>query len=88
MATDDETPTPNAAQQLVTQLRGMWQKMPRLARAGAIGVVVVLLGFVLWTTLGASAPSWQPVAQEMTPEDASELSSVLAGRGIPARAGY
>ena len=51
MATDDEPPNQNQAQQLASQLRGLWQKMPKLARLGAIGVVVVVLGAVLWMTL-------------------------------------
>jgi flagellar M-ring protein FliF len=84
---DDDTPTSNTAQQLVSQLRGLWQKMPRLARLGGVAVIVVVLGAVLWTTFGTTTESWQAVARELPPEDASELSTLLAGRGIPQRIG-
>ncbi len=72
---------------LRTQLRAIWHKMPKLARAAAGAGIALVLGAVLWMSLSGSGAPWQAVTQEMTPEDASELSTVLAGRGIPQRIG-
>ncbi len=84
----DEAPPPTTpTRELGSQLRTQWQRMPRTARLGGVVVAAVVLGLVAWTALRAGDESWKEVATAMPPEDAAELSSVLAGRGIPQRIG-
>lgn len=81
-------PNPNSsasAQQIVTQLRGLWARMPRLARLGAVVAIAVVVGAVAWTSLAPGGEPWVAVSTSMPAEDAAELSAVLSGRGIPHR---
>lgn len=82
---DDPTPPaprPGLAQ-VVTQARALWGKVPRIAKAGAIALAVVVLGGVAWLSLRAPGGTWEALVDHGTPEDIAELSGVLDGRGIP-----
>ena len=82
----DPTPTPaTAARQVLEQLRGLWKRLPRLARLGGLAALALLVGVILWTALSAKGERWVAVAPTMSAGDASELSALLAGRGIPQR---
>ncbi len=83
----DDAPTPNPAQQLTRQVRAQWQQMPRPARLGGIAIAIVVLGAAAWMGLAGGGDAWRPVVVSLPPEDASELSAVLASRGIPQRIG-
>ena len=68
---------------IASQARALWQR----ARLGAIATVVGIVGVIAFLALRPGPGPWRPVAERLTPADASELSSVLAERGIEHRVG-
>ena len=70
---------------LASQARAMWGKLPDRARFAAIAIVVGVLGAIAWLTLGHHDDAWAPVAQQLSPDDAAELSAVLSSHAIPSR---
>lgn len=85
----DPTPTPTnpaaAAKQVVTQLRGLWTKLPKLGRVGAIAVLALVIGGVAYAALSSSSSGWVAVAPAMNAEDVTDVSRELNERGIPYR---
>ncbi len=82
---DAPPPTSSTAAQLTSQLGAQWRRMPRSGRLVGFALVLVVLGTVVYLSVAGGGDGWRPVATSMPPEDASELSAVLAGRGIPQR---
>jgi len=75
-----------AAKQVVTQLRGLWSKLPKVARLGALGVLALIVGTIAYTTLSAGPEGWVAVTPAtMSADDVSELSALLASRNLPQR---
>ncbi|MBP6845100.1 MAG: flagellar M-ring protein FliF [Kofleriaceae bacterium] len=72
---------------IASQARALWQRLPSRARLGAIATVVGIVGVIAFLALRPGPGPWRPVAERLTPADASELSSVLAERGIEHRVG-
>lgn len=84
----EPTPPPtNPLLAIASQARALWQRLPSRARLGAIATVVGIVGVIAFLALRPGPGPWRPVAERLTPADASELSSVLAERGIAHRLG-
>ncbi|MBL8622575.1 MAG: flagellar M-ring protein FliF [Myxococcales bacterium] len=84
----EPTPPPtNPLLAIASQARALWQRLPSRARLGAIATVVGIVGVIAFLALRPGPGPWRPVAERLTPADASELSSVLAERGIEHRLG-
>ena len=84
----DPTPPPtNPLAAIASQGRALWQRLPSRARIGAIATLVGIVGLVAFLALRPGPGPWRPVAERLTPADASELASALDARGIPHRLG-
>src|SRR5438876_170084 len=87
MAEPTSSPSPSSPAAVVGQARALWGKLPGRARLAAVAVVVVVLGAIGYLALASDGPTWQPVAQQLSPEDVNELSNVLSSHAIPNRLG-
>jgi flagellar M-ring protein FliF len=73
------------ARQMVTQMRGLWQKLPPRRR---VAVAVVLAGTaaaLLYMSRGGPKPDYAPLYSGLTPQDAGEIAAELQGQAIPYR---
>src|SRR5262245_12236296 len=73
------------AKQVITQLRDLWSRQPKRRKTLAMLVLVGLIGLIGWSMYGPHSEPWTVVGESVSPEDAQELASALAGRGVPAR---
>ncbi len=70
---------------LIKQLGALWAKLDKRRKLAGAGVLVLILGGVLWVSLAHHDAAWVPLADNASPDDASELYATLQTRNIPAR---
>lgn len=82
-AAREERPRPSGGLgQLATQLTTLWGRQSAARRAIAVVLLIATIGVVAWTRLKPSGPVAAEVTPGASPDDASELASVLGARGI------
>ena len=82
--TNDRNPMAGLSQ-LGGQLRGLWRKQSKRRRAVAVLAIVGVIGFVAFTAIKPTGDSWQDVVPGGAGDDAAEIGSLLAARGIKYR---
>ncbi|HWM87753.1 MAG TPA: hypothetical protein VNO33_17990, partial [Kofleriaceae bacterium] len=77
--------TPAAAKQVVTQMRGLWQRMSPRRRLAAGLVLAGAAGLLFYASRGGPAPDYAPLFSGLTPQDTGEVAAELQAQSIPYR---